>query len=288
MTDPAVPERPPVSDYETWRCYRHPERAGSVRCRRCERPVCPDCMIVADVGFQCPECAKRSPGVRTLRSLKRNPYVTYAVIGICVLVFLPSLGGGAAVASRGELDLARELALNAPEVDAGEWWRLVTSGFVHYGLIHIAFNMIVLYQFGSMLETGLGRMRFGALYLAALLGGAVGALLLDPFALTAGASGAVYGLLGATVIGMRRRGVDIMRSGVGTMLLINLAITFVIPGISIGGHLGGLAAGGVAGVILFATEDTPRDRLLGGLAVAALAVVLAAAGLYVAANPNLI
>ena len=145
--------------------------------------------------------------------------------------------------------------------------------------------MFVLFQLGTLLEPALGRLRFAALYVTALLGGAVGALLLDPNALTAGASGAVYGLMGAAVLGLRRRGVDPFRTGLGGLLVINLLLTFIIPGISVGGHLGGLAAGAVAGWTLFATEDTARDRALGTAAVAAVGVVLLITGLWVAANP---
>jgi membrane associated rhomboid family serine protease len=278
---PAVPV-----DADDWRCYRHPDREGGVRCRRCERPICPDCMVQASVGFQCPSCVRAGPpGPRPLQTLRREPYVTWAIIAACVLVFLPSLGGGAAVAGRGDLDVAGELALNAPAVADGDWWRLVTSGFVHYGLLHIGFNMFVLLQLGALLEPALGRLRFAALYVTALLGGSVGALLLDPNALTAGASGAVYGLMGAAVLGLRRRGVDPFRSGLGGLLVVNLLLTFVIPGISVGGHLGGLAAGAVAGWVLFATEDGVRDRALGTAAVAVLGVALLVTGLWVAANP---
>jgi membrane associated rhomboid family serine protease len=243
-------------------------------------------MVQAPVGFQCPSCVRAGPpGPRPLRALRGEPYVTWAIIAACVLVFLPSLGGGAAIAGRGDLDVAGELALNAPAVASGEWWRLFSSGFVHYGLLHIGFNMFVLFQLGTLLEPALGRLRFAALYVTALLGGAVGALLLDPNALTAGASGAVYGLMGAAVLGLRRRGVDPFRTGLGGLLVVNLLLTFIIPGISVGGHLGGLAAGAVAGWTLFATEDTARDRALGTAAVAAVGVVLLITGLWVAANP---
>jgi membrane associated rhomboid family serine protease len=273
-------------DADDWRCYRHPERQGGVRCRRCERPICPDCMIQASVGFQCPSCARGGPPtIKTGRAVRPEPYVTWAIIAVCVAVFLPSLAGGAAVTGRGDLDVAGELALNAPAVANGEWWRLFTSGFVHYGLLHVGFNMFVLFQLGTLLEPALGRVRFAALYTTALLGGACGALLLDPGALTAGASGAVYGLMGAAVLGLRRRGVDPLRSGLGGLLLVNLLLTFVIPGISVGGHLGGLAAGAVAGGTLFATEDTPRDRALGTAAVVAVGVALLGAGLWLAHNP---
>jgi membrane associated rhomboid family serine protease len=244
-------------------------------------------MIQASVGFQCPACARRgaASAPRPLRSLGREPYVTWTIIAACVLVFLPSLAGGAAVAGRGDLDVAGELALSAPAVASGDWWRLITSGFVHYGLLHVGFNMFVLFQLGSLLEPALGRTRFAALYVAALLGGACGALLLDPNALTAGASGAVYGLMGAAVLGLRRRGVDPFRTGLGGLLVVNLLLTFVIPGISVGGHLGGLAAGAIAGGTLFATEDTARDRTLGTAAVVAVGIALLVTGLWLAGNP---
>jgi membrane associated rhomboid family serine protease len=284
MSEPVTPGMP--VDADDWRCYRHPDRQGGVRCRRCERPICPDCMVQASVGFQCPACARTgAPAPRTGRAVRQEPYVTWAIIAVCVAVFLPSLGGGASVTGRGDLDVAGELALNAPAVAAGDWWRLFTSGFVHYGLLHVGFNMFVLFQLGTLLEPALGRVRFGALYAVALLGGACGALLLDPDALTAGASGAVYGLMGAAVLGLRRRGVDPFRTGLGGLLLVNLLLTFVIPGISVGGHLGGLAAGAVAGGTLFATEDTPRDRALGTAAVVAVGVALLVAGLWLASNP---
>jgi membrane associated rhomboid family serine protease len=286
MSDPALPGpgTPPLED--DWRCYRHPDREGGVRCQRCRRAICPECMVQASVGFQCPSCVKGGPpGPRPLRTLRREPYVTWAIIAACVLVFLPSLGGGAVVAGRGDLDVAGNLALNAPAVASGEWWRLFTSGFVHYGLLHIGFNMFILFQLGTLLEPALGRVRFGLLYTAALLGGSCGALLLDPGSLTAGASGAVFGLMGAAVLGLWRRGVDPFRSGIGGLLVINLLLTFVIPGISVGGHLGGLAAGTAAGAALFATERTPRDRLLGAASVAVLGVGLFLLGLWLAANP---
>ena len=284
--DPAVPGPETPLDAEDWRCYRHPDREGGVRCRRCSRPICPDCMVQASVGFQCPSCARSGPpGPRPLRRLGRDPYVTWAIIAACVAVFLPSLAAGAALAGRGDLDVAGELALNGPAVADGDWWRLLTSGFVHYGLLHIGFNMFVLLQLGTLLEPALGRLRFAALYATALLGGSCGALLLDPNALTAGASGAVYGLMGAAVLGLRRRGIDPFRTGLGGLLVINLLLTFVIPGISVGGHLGGLAAGAVAGGALFATEDTARDRALGAGAVLVLGLGLLLTGLWLAAEP---
>lgn len=268
-----------------WDCYRHPGAESGVRCRRCERPICADCMISAPVGFQCPECVKQGPKVQSLRTLATRPVVTLALIAASVVLFLPTVGGGALL-DGGSGAISERLALFGPSVADGEWWRLVSSGFVHYGLIHIGFNMLILFQLGSMLEPALGRLRFGLLYTAALLGGSFGALLLDPNALTAGASGAVYGLMGAAVVGMRRRGVSFMQSGLGGLLLLNLGLTFVIPGISIGGHLGGLIAGAAAGSVLFATEgDDPGRRALGIAGCAAIAAVALVACLATASSP---
>ena len=289
MTDPAMPEPgagAPV-DPDDWRCYRHPDREGGVRCQRCHRAICPDCMVQASVGFQCPGCvrsgAKAAP--RPLRTIQREPYVTWAIIAACALVFLPSLTGGSGLAGRGDASAATDLALNAPAVAAGEWWRLFTSGFVHYGLLHIGFNMFILFQLGRLLEPALGRVRFAALYATALLGGSCGALLLDPGALTAGASGAVFGLMGAAVLGLWRRGIDPFKTGLGGLLVINLLLTFVIPGISVGGHVGGLVAGTVAGGAMFVTEGSVRDRAVGTAAVVALGIALFVTGLWLAANP---
>jgi membrane associated rhomboid family serine protease len=242
-------------------------------------------MISAPVGFQCPECVKQGPDVRSLQSLVAKPVVTLALIAVSVALFIPTLGGGNLLGGGGG-GLTEMLALNGPDVAAGEWWRLVTSAFLHYGLIHVGFNMLILFHLGTMLEPNLGRVRFAALYFAALLGGAFGALLLDPFAFTAGASGAVYGLMGAAFLGMRRRGVNPMQSGIGGLLVINLLLTFVIPGISVGGHLGGLAAGAAAGTVLFATEGSDSGRRALGLAgCIAIAAVAAVASLMTASTP---
>ena len=258
-----IPPEAATQESIHWECYRHPGAEAGVKCRRCERPICGRCMITAPVGFQCPQCVKGAPAVRSLRSLRVEPYITYALVAVNVFVALLALSGGSI--SRGN-GLADDFALFGPAVAAGEWWRLLTSGFLHYGLLHLGFNMLVLFQLGTLLEPAVGRLRFAALYATSLLGGAFGALLVSPTAFTAGASGAIYGLLGAVVVIMRRRGVDVMRSGLGGLLVINLLFTFVIPGISIGGHLGGLAAGAAAGLVLEAAGDRDRKSRLMGLA----------------------
>ena len=286
-----APQHEPVppdgagGDAGVWHCYRHPGRESGVRCRRCEQPICPDCMISAPVGFQCPRCVAQAPPVRTMSSLATRPRITVALIAVSVALFVPSLAAGGGFDSAGP-DLVGRLALHGPDVADGEWWRLVTSGFLHFGLIHLGFNMVLLYQLGSMLEPALGPVRFAALYATALLTGSFGALLLQPGARTAGASGAVFGLMAAAFLGMRRRGIDPMQSGIGGLLGINLLLTFVIPGISIGGHLGGLAGGAAAAAVLFATEEADhRGRAAGVAGAAALAAAAVIGSVVTATTP---
>jgi membrane associated rhomboid family serine protease len=210
-----------------------------------------------------------------------GPLATKVLIASNVVVYLLTAATGGAVGRGG--DLQSRLALFGPAVADGEWYRLVTSGFVHYGLIHIGFNMLLLYQLGSMLEPALGRTRFIALYFAALLTGSFGALLLNPSALTGGASGAVFGLFGAAAIGLYRRGVNVWQTGVGGLLAINLVLTFVIPGLSIGGHLGGLAGGTAAGAVMLQSPPSRRSAI-DGLVLAALIAAAAVGGAVWAAH----
>ena len=191
-------------------------------------------------------------------TLTSDPQLTYVLIAINVIVFV------AVVASGGGLDgrsgtLFRNGALFGPAVAAGDWWRIITAGFLHSGPLHLAFNMYFLYFMGQMLEPAIGKARFALIYFVSLLGGSFGALLLSPNAVTVGASGAVFGLMGAGIIAMRARGIDPMQSGLGVTLLLNLGITFLIPNISIGGHIGGLIAGGIVGYLLFEVGDRSRS-----------------------------
>ncbi len=187
--------------------------------------------------------------------------------------------------------LAEDLALFGPLVALGEWWRLFTSGFVHYGLMHLLFNMAILYQLGSQLEPALGRFRFGLIYVAGLLGGSLGALALSPLALTGGASGAVFGLMAASLVVLHSHGANLRQSGLPTLLIVNLLITFVVPGISIGGHLGGLVGGGLAGWLIMAGVGDSRAAVATGSAASlrlatlfALIVALFFGSLAIASN----
>lgn len=260
-------------------CYRHPGRETGVSCSSCGRPICPDCMTTTPVGMRCPECARERTKVRTARTLQAEPGLTYVLIGLNVLVQLGVFLSGASATggSFGGSSLIQDGAVSRPAVADGEVWRLVTAGFLHAGFFHVLFNMLSLYILGGLLEPAIGRLRFGLIYLVSLLAGSFGALLAEPLAPTVGASGAIFGLMGAAIVVMRSRGINAMESGLGLWLGLNLFITFTIPGISIGGHLGGLAGGVLAALLLFEAGDrlrvpSPLPALL-VVAVGAVAVV---------------
>ncbi|MFL5844830.1 MAG: rhomboid family intramembrane serine protease [Solirubrobacteraceae bacterium] len=260
-------------------CYRHPDRETGVSCSNCGRPICPDCMTPTAVGMRCPECAQQTTKVKTIGSMNAEPRVTFALIAINVILFLAS--GQFGVQGGNGSRLYYDLALFGPSIDIQhEYWRLITGGFLHAGFLHIGFNMYLLYILGQMLESTMGSVRFGLLYFAALLAGSAGALVVTPDAVTVGASGAVFGLMGATFLEMRHRGMDPMAGGafgsIGGLILINLVFSFAISGISIGGHIGGLIGGGL---VALAYQQAGRLRqpalaYAGAVAVAAVAAVI--------------
>ncbi|MEA2154475.1 MAG: hypothetical protein QOE11_615 [Solirubrobacteraceae bacterium] len=239
-------------------CYRHPGRETAVACSSCGRPICTDCMTSTSVGMRCPECSRQKTKVRTAATLTGEPQLTYLLIAINVIAWVAMLGSGSPINGVGGT-VYQHGALYGPLVANGDWWRIVSAGFLHAGIIHIAFNMYFLYFLGTILEPMIGRLRFGLIYAVSLLGGSFGALLLTPNTPTVGASGAVFGLMGAAILAMRARGIDPMQSGLGVTLLLNLGITFLIPGISKGGHVGGLVAGAVVGYLLFEVADRRRS-----------------------------
>ncbi|MCW3004965.1 MAG: rhomboid family intrarane serine protease [Conexibacter sp.] len=257
-------------------CYRHSSRDTGVSCSNCARPICPDCMTPTSVGMRCPECAKQKTKVRTARTMTSEPRVTVAIIGICVLLFLATGSFGAT--SAGGNRLYHDLTLQGIIGIHGlhDYWRLITSGFLHGGLLHIGFNMYLLWLLGQQLEPALGSVRFGALYLTALLFGSFGALAQTTVVEVVGASGAVFGLIGALAVEQRRRGYDPFSGGLGGLLIINLVIGFV-PGFHVawGAHVGGLI-GGVLVALAFDFADRRRLPWLG----LALCGVLAAAAFF--------
>jgi membrane associated rhomboid family serine protease len=241
-------------------CYRHPNRETGVRCSNCERPICPDCMTTTPVGMRCPECARQRTRVSTMRAATNDPVLTYVLIGICVVAYIGQVAGGASATGGGfgGSRLLEEGAISRGAIADGEYWRLLTAGFLHAGFFHLLFNMFSLYILGSLLEPAIGRLRFALIYAVSLLAGSFGALLVEPDALTVGASGAIFGLMGAAVVVMRNRGISPLESGLGVWIGLNLLITFTVPNISIGGHIGGLIGGALAAFVLFDLRDAVR------------------------------
>jgi membrane associated rhomboid family serine protease len=203
-----------------------------------------------------------------------------------VIVFAAEVaGGGGAATLEGGGSLINDGGLFGPAIsEGGEWYRNITSGFLHAGPLHLFLNMFVLYILGNILEPAIGSARLVGIYLVSLLSGSVGALLLSPDDLTVGASGAVYGLMAATLLIARDRGVDQLASQIGLWIVINLVFTISVPGISIGGHLGGLVGGFVAAALVLAVERAPGPNAkalelagMAALSAAAFAMALAIA-----------
>ncbi len=214
-----------------------------------------------------------------------KPVATIGLIAANLGFFVVDLATseGSSLFSRGSGDLSRWgllLGLGtfdghvASGVAAGEWWRIVTGGFLHAGLLHLAMNMAVLWLLGSQLEPRLGSARFLGLYFTSLLAGAFGVLLVSPTAATVGASGAVFGLMGAAFAAQRAWGIDPWRSGIGGLILVNVLFTFAVPGISIGGHLGGLVGGLVVGYLIFQLERVTTSAVPAVVACVVVGAVL--------------
>lgn len=269
---------PPPPPAQVPTCYRHPDRPTYVSCTRCHRFICPECMRAAAVGHQCVDCVNE--GARSVRAPRTQfggkvregaPVLTYTLIAVNVLMFVLELGAGA---------LKRELALQPASVAAyDEYYRLVTSMFLHYGAMHLLFNMWALYVVGPPLEKWLGRLRFGALYALSGLGGSVLVYLLShPLSATAGASGAIFGLFGAIFVVARHLNLDVR--AIGVIVVINLVFTFVGPALGAGaiswqGHIGGLVTGAVVAAA-FVYAPRARRNLVQGAVTLAFMVLFAA------------
>ncbi len=234
-------------------------------------------MTSTSVGMRCPECAQQKTPIKTAQSAFSggDPVVTYALIALNVIVALAGFVGGAS-ASGGSIgsSLLNDGSVSRFAIADGDYWRLITAGFLHAGMFHLFFNMFSLWVLGSLLEPAIGRLRFGIIYFVSLLAGSFGALLLEPTRPTVGASGAIFGLMGAAVIVMRRRGMSAMESGLGLWIGLNLLITFTVPSISIGGHVGGLIGGALTAFVLF---ELPERVKLPRAAVMLLAAAIAGA-----------
>jgi len=278
-------------------CARHPERPAVTICARCDRWFCLEDLVEAPVGRHCLECVRQAAPTRTVTPGPRTPGVTRAVLMSIIAV--------AALEVLGVIDL-RAFALVPVRVGNGEWWRLVTSAFLHAGIVHLGFNGILLWQLGLLLEPRIGPRSHAGLLLAGMAGGSLGVVLLarlstttplrtlpilgpllatDPRSLTVGASGAVFGLMGAYLGLLRREGVDPRRtqagSAIGGLLIINLVLTFLVPSISVGGHVGGLLAG--LGAAFLIPRQARRDVFAGsGAPLLVLAVGLLGLALLIA------
>ncbi|CAJ1586912.1 rhomboid family intramembrane serine protease [[Mycobacterium] wendilense] len=274
MSHPSVPGPPAQAPV----CYRHPDRTTYARCTRCHRYVCGDCMRTAAVGHQCVDCVRA--GAATVRQPRTvlggrlhasgKPVVTWTLIGINVVMFVLQMASG---------QFERQLTLWPPAVADGQVYRLVTSAFLHYGAMHILFNMLALYIVGPQLELALGRLRFGLLYGLSALGGSLLVYLLSPInTATAGASGAIFGLFGAAFVVGRRLNLDVR--GVVILIGLNLVITFVAPLTGVGaiswqGHLGGLVAGALVAAAFVYAPARQRNAVAATVTVAFLALFVA-------------
>jgi membrane associated rhomboid family serine protease len=261
-------------------CYRHPSRETGVACSSCGRPICPDCMTPTSVGMRCPECSKQGTRLVTMRNMATRPRVTFALIAINVVAYL---------AEEGQLTLSGS-TIHGPVIEEGilyrygvgvehQYWRLITSGFLHENLLHIGFNMYLLYLLGMMLEPALGPVKFAAIYFTSLLAGSFGALFATGSP-SLGASGAIFGLMGAAVIELRARRMSVMESGIGMLIIINLFLSFTLANISVGAHIGGLIGGALAGLAIRTADDRQRSWLgLAGCLVLSAASILGAIAL---------
>ncbi len=234
-------------------------------------------MTPTPVGMRCPECSRERTQVKTIRSAPTVPVVTMTLIAINVLVFLAESATGASLGGGGGGTIYNKGALFGPLIaQQNEYWRIVTAGFLHDGVFHIFVNMLSLYFVGMVLEPAIGRVNFAAIYFASLLAGSFGALLFQPGIPTIGASGAIFGIFGALIVVAHARGIPIWQSGLGFWLILNLIISFSFTGISVGGHLGGLAAGLLGGWLVVEVGERRRQQAvaLAGIAlIGALGVV---------------
>jgi membrane associated rhomboid family serine protease len=274
-------------------CYRHPDRETGLSCSVCERPICTECMTMAPVGIRCPEHSGKPQGVQKVtQGVRRASFegtgalVTKTLIALNVLVFFVNLAQGASLSRNGG-ELYDDGGLTASDVQLtssgievigvahGEWWRLLTSAFLHVNVIHLGVNMLVLWMIGGPVEEALGRGRYLALYFVSALAGSAGALLLSPRAFTVGASGAIFGILGAALVFERQRNY-VLGGAALSIIVLNLVFTFTWANVSIGGHLGGLAGGALCGLALSRLGTTHaaygRPGLLGVLGVIAVGI----------------
>ena len=239
-------------------CFFHPTTETYVRCSRCEKYICVKCMNPASIGYQCPEFAGNVTKIinpiqqrRFIPTRQKAKITKFLTISLVVVYALQSLLGEILIAN---------FALFAPSVSQGKWWLLITAGFLHGSILHLFFNAYILWVIGGQLESTVGSIRFGIIYLVSLLGGSIASYLFSPFGTySVGASGAIFGLMGAMLVVGRKIRIDI--SQITTLVILNVVLGFVISGIDWRAHLGGLFAGGLITWILFnATSLKDKTR----------------------------
>jgi membrane associated rhomboid family serine protease len=236
-------------------CYRHPNRETFVSCTECGRPICAECMTPAPVGQRCPEHSGKPQGAKRISSgVRRGAFegtgalMTKTLLGVNILVYVITAAQGAGLNSPGG-SLFEKWVLFGPLVAEGEWWRLITSAFLHASILHIAFNMYFLWLVGSAVEQALGRGRFLLVYFVSALAGSAGALVHTPARPVVGASGALFGILGAALVLERQRNY-VLGGSAAALIVINLILGFTLSNISIGGHIGGLIGGILCTLVL--------------------------------------
>jgi membrane associated rhomboid family serine protease len=271
-------------------CYRHPDRETGLACSECNRPICTDCVTFAPVGLRCPDHAgvahatTRTAVRKVQRPLARRgiviggaALVTRILVGLNVIVYLITVAQGAGINSPGG-SLFDKWFLYGPAVAHGDYWRLLTACFLHAGIWHIAVNMYALWWLGSAVEGAIGPARFALLYVVSGLAGSAGALLWKPLAPTVGASGAIFGILGAGLV-LEWRATGRLMGGFAVMILINLAFTFGFSSfISVGGHVGGLVGGLAGTAIIVARRGRPPNdavTIAGLIGIGVVSVIVA-------------
>ncbi|MDQ6658454.1 MAG: rhomboid family intramembrane serine protease [Actinomycetota bacterium] len=272
-------------------CSWHPDRPTNIRCSRCGRPACPDCLTNASVGQQCRQCvADGRAGVPTQRTVSGAPIgvpplVATVLIAINLIVYIVTVIQAKSTENLDSSSVFSHGALIPVDVGQGQYWRVITNGFLHLSVIHIAANMLSLYFLGPPLERLIGRWRFAVVYLVSLLGGSASVLLFSaPVSMTAGASGAIFGLMGALVVTFKRMRYDLRQ--LVFVLAINLFISFQVTGISWQGHLGGLITGALIGAAMVLPAPARRLQIQIGASIALVVVCAAVIGIKAAALPD--
>jgi membrane associated rhomboid family serine protease len=252
-------------------------------------------MTPTPVGMRCPECSRERTKVKRMPTVRSTPVVTQALIAINVIAFLIETAAGAPLGGGGGGSVWNHGVLFGPAITShdiygigtNEYWRLVTSGFLHDGLLHIFVNMISLWFVGSSLEPAIGRVNFAAVYFVSLLAGSFGALWFQPMSPTVGASGAIFGIFGALIVVARNRGIPIWQSGLGYVLVFNLVFSLSVRGISVGDHIFGLIAGLITGFLIVEVAERRRMAWAALAGCAVLGVVSVIGALAVAGGTGL-